>query len=196
MRTYYGEKVHEGTEAIVVAMDIGMTQSEPCLSGRASLIRFLGAASFAYFSPGRRPEGQMVFYHHSYYLLSHLGVRLLIGPAKPIGVVLQRSEFTHKRTGKRASDLYQTPSMISYRNGAVKACGVEAVQDFEEHAENVAYWFKVIVYSAIPNSCSNQESDCDQSYICIPPKCLTPPLKNPKFRRCQWVLPSSRYTRI
>jgi len=45
----------------------------------------------------------------------------------------------------------QTPSMVSYRNGVVKACGVEAVQDFEEHEGNVAHWFKVIVYSTMSN---------------------------------------------
>jgi hypothetical protein len=47
--------------------------------------------------------------------------------------------------------------MISYRNGVVKACGAEAVQDFEEHEENVAYWFKVIVHSTISNSLFNPE---------------------------------------
>jgi hypothetical protein len=40
--------------------------------------------------------------------------------------------------------------MVSYRNGEVEACGVDALQDFEEHQENVAYWFKVILYFTIP----------------------------------------------
>jgi hypothetical protein len=48
--------------------------------------------------------------------------------------------------------------MISYRNSVVKACGAEAVQDFEEHAENVAYWFKVIVYFT---HLSIRKADCD-----------------------------------
>ena len=37
--------------------------------------------------------------------------------------------------------------MVLYKNGVAKACGMEAVLDFEEHEENVAYWFKVTVYS-------------------------------------------------
>jgi hypothetical protein len=36
--------------------------------------------------------------------------------------------------------------MVAYRNGAMKACGADAVQDFEEHKENVAYWFKVVAH--------------------------------------------------
>jgi hypothetical protein len=39
----------------------------------------------------------------------------------------------------------QIPSIVSYRNGVVRACGAEAVRDFEEHEESAAYWFKVIV---------------------------------------------------
>jgi hypothetical protein len=33
----------------------------------------------------------------------------------------------------------------------VKACGAEAVRDFEELPENTAYWFKVIVYLTMPH---------------------------------------------
>ena len=39
--------------------------------------------------------------------------------------------------------------MVSYKNGVVKACGAEAVQDFEEDERDVAYWFKVTLYSTI-----------------------------------------------
>jgi len=39
--------------------------------------------------------------------------------------------------------------MVSYTNGVVKACGAEAEQDFEEDERNVAYWFKVTMYSTI-----------------------------------------------
>jgi hypothetical protein len=41
--------------------------------------------------------------------------------------------------------------MVSYRDGVAKACGAEASQDFDEDKDNVAYWFKVTVYSTIPN---------------------------------------------
>jgi hypothetical protein len=40
---------------------------------------------------------------------------------------------------------FQTPSIVSYKAGAVKACGAEAAEDFEESEESAAYWFKVIV---------------------------------------------------
>jgi hypothetical protein len=90
---HYGEKMYEGTEAIVVAMDIGMTHSKRDLSGWASLIRFLGAASFAHFSPGSKPQVKMVFCDHDCYVLSHLEVRLLIGPARPIGATPPRWEI-------------------------------------------------------------------------------------------------------
>jgi hypothetical protein len=36
--------------------------------------------------------------------------------------------------------------MVSYSGQETKECGAEAAQDFDEHKENVAYWFKVIVY--------------------------------------------------
>lgn len=36
--------------------------------------------------------------------------------------------------------------MISYSNGVVKACGAEAAKEFQEHQENVAYWFKVAIF--------------------------------------------------
>ena len=50
--------------------------------------------------------------------------------------------------------------MVSYRNGVVKACGAEALQDFQEHQEHVAYWFKVPAYSTISNPSSfNFKSD-------------------------------------
>ncbi|KIM26380.1 hypothetical protein M408DRAFT_330575 [Serendipita vermifera MAFF 305830] len=37
----------------------------------------------------------------------------------------------------------KVPSMVSYQNGALKACGAEALQDFDEYPDNVAYWFKL-----------------------------------------------------
>jgi len=46
---------------------------------------------------------------------------------------------------------FQTPSILSYTNGVVKACGAEALRDFEERQENVAYWFKVTVYPTMMN---------------------------------------------
>jgi hypothetical protein len=45
----------------------------------------------------------------------------------------------------RALYKFQTPSIVSYKAGAVKACGAKAAEDFEEHEESTAYWFKVIV---------------------------------------------------
>ncbi|KIM20152.1 hypothetical protein M408DRAFT_334110 [Serendipita vermifera MAFF 305830] len=45
MSGYYSDVIYEGLERIVVAMDIGTTHS---------------AVSFAYFSPGSRPQGKMV----------------------------------------------------------------------------------------------------------------------------------------
>jgi hypothetical protein len=39
--------------------------------------------------------------------------------------------------------------MVSYKDGVVKACGAEAVQDFDEDKDNVAYWFKVTLYFTI-----------------------------------------------
>jgi hypothetical protein len=42
--------------------------------------------------------------------------------------------------------------MVSYTNGVVKACGAEAMQDFEEDKQNVAYWFKVTECSALSNA--------------------------------------------
>jgi hypothetical protein len=41
--------------------------------------------------------------------------------------------------------------MVSYRQGILQACGAEALLDFEEYRENVAYWFKVTVYLTISN---------------------------------------------
>lgn len=41
--------------------------------------------------------------------------------------------------------------MVSYRNGAVKSCGAEAMQDFEERREDVAYWFKVTMQPTMSN---------------------------------------------
>jgi hypothetical protein len=38
----------------------------------------------------------------------------------------------------------QIPSVVSYTNGVVKACGAEAMKDFQEDKKNVAYWFKVM----------------------------------------------------
>jgi hypothetical protein len=35
--------------------------------------------------------------------------------------------------------------MVSYRKGVATACGAEAMREFEEHPENVAYWFKVTI---------------------------------------------------
>ena len=55
---------------------------------------------------------------------------------------------------------FQTPSIVSYRKGIVKACGAEAVEDFEEDEKNVAYWFKVTVHSTMSNPhLSMTESD-------------------------------------
>ncbi|KIM20155.1 hypothetical protein M408DRAFT_334111 [Serendipita vermifera MAFF 305830] len=45
MSSYYSDKLYEGKETIVVAMDIGTTHS---------------AVSFVYLSPGSRPQGKMV----------------------------------------------------------------------------------------------------------------------------------------
>jgi hypothetical protein len=49
--------------------------------------------------------------------------------------------------------------MISYRDGMAKACGMEALRDFEENEGNVAYWFKVTVYSTMSNPSFFTESD-------------------------------------
>jgi hypothetical protein len=63
MPNYYSEKPYEGKEAIVVAMDIGTTNSERGLSsrGEASLIHSSGAVSFVHLSPGDQPQGKMVW---------------------------------------------------------------------------------------------------------------------------------------
>jgi hypothetical protein len=45
----------------------------------------------------------------------------------------------------------QTSSIVSYKNGVVKACGADAARDLEENEKNVAYWFKVTVDSTILN---------------------------------------------
>ncbi|KIM26376.1 hypothetical protein M408DRAFT_330567 [Serendipita vermifera MAFF 305830] len=94
MPGYNDEKVYEGPETIVVAMDIGTTNSAVCL---------------AYLSPGNRPQSKMVTFW----------------PASISGT----------------SD--KIPSMVSYQDGKFKACGAQARQDFEQHHENVAYWFKL-----------------------------------------------------
>jgi hypothetical protein len=51
--------------------------------------------------------------------------------------------------------------MVSYRDGTVKACGAEALRDFEEQQENVAYWFKVTAYPAEPLKFKLQNLTCD-----------------------------------
>lgn len=93
MPRYYGER-YEGPEFIVVAMDIGTTQS---------------GVAFAYFYPGCHPQAQVVDDWP--------------GQARTYGS--------------------KTPSIVSYLNGVFKACGGEITTDFEEHPENVAYWFKL-----------------------------------------------------
>jgi hypothetical protein len=53
----------------------------------------------------------------------------------------------------QVSTSFQIPSIVSYTDGVVKACGAEAVQDFYEHEENVAYWFKVVIWLTISHPC-------------------------------------------
>jgi hypothetical protein len=61
MPNYYSEKIYEGPETIVVAMDIGTTQSEQRLSGWSGPDPlFLAAVSFAHLRPGSQPQGKMV----------------------------------------------------------------------------------------------------------------------------------------
>lgn len=45
-------------------------------------------------------------------------------------------------------DPAKIPSIVSYQNSVVKACGLEAIYDFEEHPENVAHWFKLHLHPA------------------------------------------------
>ena len=61
MFSYCSEEKYEGPEAIVVAMDIGTTQSEPDTNGWARLIYSLGAVSFAHFIPGIQTKAKTVF---------------------------------------------------------------------------------------------------------------------------------------
>jgi hypothetical protein len=55
------QNIYEGPETIVVAMDIGTTQSELSVSGRGEPDRLLGGVSFVYFSPGSKPQRKKVF---------------------------------------------------------------------------------------------------------------------------------------
>lgn len=45
--------------------------------------------------------------------------------------------------GQTGASSTKTPSIVSYRNGKFKTCGTDAMRDFEENPNNVAYWFKL-----------------------------------------------------
>ncbi|KIM23490.1 hypothetical protein M408DRAFT_332321 [Serendipita vermifera MAFF 305830] len=109
MADYYSEKKYEGPETIVVAMDIGTTQS---------------AVSFAHFSPGRVVQSKM----------------LTLWPGC-------------------STTVDKIPSIVSYRNGIVRACGAEALQDLEEQQDNVAYRFKSHMHPSLISQPNPLESE-------------------------------------
>ncbi|KIM20664.1 hypothetical protein M408DRAFT_333875 [Serendipita vermifera MAFF 305830] len=108
MPGYSSQEIYKGPETIVVAMDIGTTNS---------------AVSFAYLSPGSRPQSKMVSFW----------------PASVSGLA------------------DKTPSMISYKNGQVQAHGIDAIPDFEQRPENVAYWFKLHLHPATMSRSFNSQ---------------------------------------
>ncbi|KIM23512.1 hypothetical protein M408DRAFT_262801 [Serendipita vermifera MAFF 305830] len=48
----------------------------------------------------------------------------------------------------RFNDGSKTPTIVSYQAGKLKACAAQAMQDLEEHPENVARWFKLHLHPA------------------------------------------------
>ncbi|KIM23492.1 hypothetical protein M408DRAFT_27841 [Serendipita vermifera MAFF 305830] len=80
-----------------------------------------------------------------------------ISVAMDIGTTQSGVSFVHFSPGSQSesqmvtqwpdqaywTDGAKVPSMVSYQNGALKACGAEALQDFDEYPDNVAYWFKL-----------------------------------------------------
>jgi hypothetical protein len=64
---------------------------------------------------------------------------------------MRRWEYCKNESDNACLPHFQTPSIVSYKDGAVK-CGAEAVEDLHESQGNdVAYWFKVMVYSTKSN---------------------------------------------
>ncbi|KIM26381.1 hypothetical protein M408DRAFT_192451 [Serendipita vermifera MAFF 305830] len=51
----------------------------------------------------------------------------------------------------------KTPTVVSYKNGAAKAYGMDAEQEIEEHDRNVAYWFKLHLHPATMLKVHNAE---------------------------------------
>ncbi|KIM23486.1 hypothetical protein M408DRAFT_262258 [Serendipita vermifera MAFF 305830] len=110
----------------------------------------------------------------SYYSEERYNGPEAISVAMDIGTTQSGVSFVHFSPGSQSGGQMVTqwpdqaywtggakvPTMVSYQNGALKACGAEALQDFDEYPDNVAYWFKLHLHPAaiFPSNPSESET--------------------------------------